>query len=51
MVENQIPVATPITAPGQKGANGDIYLASRVKTFYVRPGVDSGKWVYNRNSR
>ena len=40
---NTIPLAVAITNSVQ-GANDEIYLASRVKTFYQRPGVDDGKW-------
>ena len=44
MKQKHIPIAIPIIEDSLPGANGTIFLNSRIKTFYVINGV--GKWYH-----
>lgn len=38
-------IAVPVQETCAKGLHGvDLYINSRIKTFYTRPGIDEGKW-------
>ena len=44
MTQKSIPFATIIKEPYVKGANGFLFVHSRIKTNYVLKGDDTGKW-------